>query len=206
MENNHVYSPAQAGLSHHIQSINALLEKLRRAETKVEQYQFSIGPHIAAVKTERPDDWEDVVKTGCNLSRSRAYELMAIADGSKTIGQTRDQANARKIKHRKSVRSGTDNVVEGPADNDAPASAAIVSTETTAVGTPTTEQAAGAVAEELRLTKIKAAGLEAEIAALKDENARLRKVLEGGQKLRAQISETLREARGLSGHLPQNRA
>jgi hypothetical protein len=117
MENNHVYSPAQAGLSHHIQSINALIERLRRAEIKVEQYQVSIGRHIAAIKTARPDDWEDVVKTECNLSRSRAYELMAIADGSKTIEQTRDQANARKIKHRKSVRSGTDNVGERPADS-----------------------------------------------------------------------------------------
>ena len=155
MENNHVYSPAQAGLSHHIQSINALIEKLRRAEIKVEQYQVSIGRHIAAIKTARPDDWEGVVKTECKLDRSRAYELMAMGDSSKTIEQTRDQANARKIKHRKSVRSETDNVGEGPADNDASASAAIVTTETTAVGTPTTEQAAGA-AEELGLIKIKA--------------------------------------------------
>jgi hypothetical protein len=150
MENNHVYSPAQAGLSYHIQSINALIRKLRHAKNKVEQYHFSIGRHIAAIKTARPDDWQDVVKTECNLSRSRAYELMAIADGSKTIEQTRDQVNARKIKHRKSVRSGTDNVGEGPADNDAPASAAIATTETTAVGTPTTEQAAGVTVEELR--------------------------------------------------------
>src|SRR5262245_8343128 len=202
MENNHLYRPAQAGLSYHIQSINALIEKVRRAEIKVQQDRVSIGRHIAAIKTARPDDWEDVVKTECNLSRSRAYELMAIADGSKTIEQTRDEANARKIKHRKSVRSGT----EGPADNAAPASAAIVTTKTAAVGTPTNEQAAGATAEDSRLAKIKVTGLEGEIADLKDENARLRKALEVGQKLRAQISETLCEARGLSGHLPQNRA
>ena len=59
--------------------------------------------------------------SGASRPLGATLDIVAIADGSKTIEQTRDQANARKIKHRKSVRSGTDNVGEGAVDNDAPA-------------------------------------------------------------------------------------
>ena len=60
------------------------------------------------------------IKALCRDSHSGAsgplgatLDIVAIGDGSKTIEQTRDQANARKIKHRKSVRSGTDNSARG---------------------------------------------------------------------------------------------
>src|SRR5262249_35152978 len=37
------------------------------------------------------------------------YELLVIADGTKTVEQTRGETNVRKVKHRQSVRSRTDN-------------------------------------------------------------------------------------------------
>ena len=70
-------------------AINALVTKLEHAERKVDEYQRAIGQHIAAVKTARPDDWQKVVKTECKLGRSRAYELLAIADGTKTAAEVR---------------------------------------------------------------------------------------------------------------------
>jgi hypothetical protein len=103
-------------------------QQARARRAQVEEYQTAIGQHIAAIKKARPDDWEDIVKAECNLGRTRAYELMAIASGTKTVKQTRAQTNIRKIKHhRKSVRSGTDGstlvaaIDEGAADSDAAA-------------------------------------------------------------------------------------
>jgi hypothetical protein len=117
-----------ANVTQHCRAINALSSKLEHAARKVEEYQTAIGQHIAAIKKARPDDWEDIVKAECNLGRTRAYELMAIASGTKTVKQTRAQTNIRKIKHhRKSVRSGTDGstlvaaIDEGAADSDAAA-------------------------------------------------------------------------------------
>src|SRR6476659_5164984 len=123
--------PAQAlsaNVTQHCRAINALSSKLEHAARKVEEYQTAIGQHIAAIKKARPDDWEDIVKAECILGRTRAYKLMAIASGTKTVKQTRAQTNIRKIKHhRKPVRAGTDGstlvaaVDEGTADSDAAA-------------------------------------------------------------------------------------
>jgi hypothetical protein len=105
--------------------INGLTEQLKHAKRKAEECQIAIGQHLKAIKVARPDDWEYIVKAECNLGRTRAYELMAISGGTKTVEQTRAQTNIRKIKHRKSVRSGTDGgtriaaIDEGAADSDA---------------------------------------------------------------------------------------
>jgi len=116
-----------ANVTQHCRAINALNTKLEHAARKVEEYETAIGQHIAAIKKARPDDWKDIVKTECNVGRARAYELMAISGGTKTVEQTRAQNNIRKIKHRKSVRSGTDGstliaaIDEGAADRNAAA-------------------------------------------------------------------------------------
>ena len=87
--------------------INGLTDQLKHANPKAEECQIAIGQHLNTIKAARPDDWEDIVKAECNLGRTRAYELMAISGGTKTVEQTRAQTNIRKIKHRNSVRSGT---------------------------------------------------------------------------------------------------
>jgi hypothetical protein len=91
-------------VAEHCRQINALATKLERAENKVEQYQVSIGQHIAAIKKAQPDDWQEIIKAQCNLGRSRAYELLAIADGTKTPAQVRADTNQRQLKHKNSVR------------------------------------------------------------------------------------------------------
>ena len=107
--------------------INGLTDQLKHANRKAEECQIAIGQHLNTIKAARPDDWEDIVKAECNVGRARAYELMAIARGTKTVEQTRAQTNIRKIKHRKAVRSGTDGstlvaaIDEGAADSDAAA-------------------------------------------------------------------------------------
>jgi hypothetical protein len=105
--------------------INGLTDQLKHAKRKAEECQIAIGQHLKTIKAARPDDWEDIVKAECNLGRTRAYELMAISGDTKTVEQTRAQTNIRKIKHRKSVRSGTDGgtliaaIDEEAADSDA---------------------------------------------------------------------------------------
>jgi hypothetical protein len=103
-----------ASVAHHVEAIRALADKLAHAEAEVEQYQIAIGQHIRAIKEARPDDWEEIVRTECDLGRSRAYELLAISDGTKTAAQVRSETNARKVKHRQSVRSGTDSDDQEP--------------------------------------------------------------------------------------------
>jgi hypothetical protein len=99
----------------HVKAINALGAKLAHAGTKIEQYQAAIGQHIKAIKLASPDGWENIVKAECNLGRSRAYELLAIADGTKTVEQVRAESAERKAKERaKSLRDVTEKSVPLP--------------------------------------------------------------------------------------------
>src|SRR6516225_4508346 len=86
-------------------AVNVPMRRQKTAEIEKE-----IDRHILAIKTAEPNNWEAIVKARCGISRSRAYELMAIAEGVKTTEQCRRETNARKIKYRaeQAVRSGTD--------------------------------------------------------------------------------------------------
>jgi len=91
----------------HVAAINTLVPKLKQITGDLEE---EIGRHILAIKVAQPNDWEALVKARCGISRSRAYELMAIAEGVKTTEQTRRETNARQIKRRQkqAVRNVTD--------------------------------------------------------------------------------------------------
>jgi len=97
-------------LSSHVRAISALVTKLENAERKADENQRSIGQHIAAMKKERPNDCETIVKAECNLGRRRAYELLTIADGTKTVEQVRaaNTEGKRKERKRESVTSRTE--------------------------------------------------------------------------------------------------
>src|ERR1700730_1738617 len=122
----------------HCRRINALANKLANAERKIEEYQRSIGQHIAAIKAVRPNDWEKIVKAKCKLGRSRAYELLAIADGTKTVKQTRAEkaGSVRRLRARP-LRSGQTTIapveVEQANVDDAPTDAAALAKEIVAV-------------------------------------------------------------------------
>jgi hypothetical protein len=82
-----------------VRRIKALVEKADRAADKAEQFYKSAGIHIKEIK-EQSEDWETIVREQCGLGRSRAYELMAIADGKVTLEKVRADANERKKVHR----------------------------------------------------------------------------------------------------------
>jgi hypothetical protein len=97
-------------LDTHVRAIKELLVKLGEISFEAEEIQREIGERIRTIKLATPCNWEAIVKTRCGISRSRAYELMGIAEGVTTTAQVRGQTNARKIKYRQKqvVRSGTD--------------------------------------------------------------------------------------------------
>jgi hypothetical protein len=164
----------------HIEAINLLLPKLKQITGELEE---EIGGHIIAIKAAEPIRWEAIVKARCGLSRSRAYELIAIADGTKSTEQTRRETNARKIKHRQNqtVRSGTDG-----------------------------KKSAAAAAANAQIIELQAAHarqierFRAEIAQLGDAEA-LRAECNEFRTALDKISRLLGEVRGLTGHFAQNR-
>jgi hypothetical protein len=84
-----------------VRRIKALIEKGDRAAEKAEQFYKAAGIHIREIK-EQSDEWETIVREQCGLGRSRAYELMAIADGKTTLEKVRDRSNrSSKISHAK---------------------------------------------------------------------------------------------------------
>jgi len=177
---------ATVDLDTHIQSINTLVPALKKAKREFvrdrEQLLVMIGGHILAIKAAAPNDWEMIVKAKCGLSRSRAYELMAIADGTKSTEQTRRATNARKIKHRENnqvVRSGTDKQEQAAA---------------------TTQMAELQAAHARQIDRFKA-----EIAQLSDAEA-LRFERDQLQAVLSKIDKLLAEARGLTEHFVHNRS
>jgi hypothetical protein len=82
--------------------VKTLIEKGDRAAEKAEQFYKSAGIHIKEIKQKEPAFWEGIVRHECGLGRSRAYELMAIADGKTTLEKVRDRSNrSSKISHAK---------------------------------------------------------------------------------------------------------
>jgi hypothetical protein len=83
--------------------VKALVEKGDRAAEKAEQFYKSAGLHIKEIKQKYSEHWEIIVRDRCGLGRSRAYELMAIADGRTTLERVRAGATERqKIRRAKS--------------------------------------------------------------------------------------------------------
>src|SRR6266508_3803483 len=88
-------------LEEHVRRINALAHKHAKGEDKQEQYLISIGRHVAAIKEEYPDTWEAIVEERCQIKRTRAYDLMAIGDGTSTVEKLRLAAAERKERFNK---------------------------------------------------------------------------------------------------------
>jgi hypothetical protein len=178
----------------HVEAINILIPKLRQITGELEE---EIGRHILAIKAAEPNDWEAIVRARCSISRSRAYELMAIADGVKTTEQTRRETNARKIKYRanQAVRSGTDKKELAATDTQ------IIELKVTHKRELADARAQLDEREEMHERQI--ARFENEIAQLSDvrnlssERDQLRKAL-------GEIAELLAEMRGLMTHSVRN--
>jgi hypothetical protein len=184
-----------ASIDAHVEAINILVAKLKQMSGEVEE---EIGRHILAIKAAEPNDWEAIVRARCGISRSRAYELMAIADGVKTTEQTRRETNTRKIKYRanQAVRSGTDKKELATTDTK------IIELKVAHKRELADARAQLDEREEVHERQI--ARFENEIARLGDardlssERDRLRKAL-------GEIVELLTEIRGLMTHSERNR-
>jgi hypothetical protein len=176
-------------------AITVFLTKLEKNAEKISQYHCSIGQHIAAIKA-RPSDWETIVKIECGLGRRRAYHFLAIVNGTETVEKQRAKNRERVARHRyrSALRNAQDVLppeeqawVDGLKAKDEPAGGPVASVEF-----------GDWPLERLRLAEIKITGFESEAEDLKAQ-------LRAERKLREKVGEMLREARGLTAHLPHTR-
>ena len=101
-----------------VQAIKVHIAKGDKAADKADQHYRSAGQHL---KTLRPThggswaEWDELLKTKVGIGKSRASELMRIADGTKTVEQVRAESAERKAKERaKSLRDVTEKSVPLP--------------------------------------------------------------------------------------------
>jgi hypothetical protein len=78
-----------------VRRLKVLIEKGDKAAEKAEQFYKSAGLTIKEIKEKFPDNWEAIVRDECGIGRSRAYELISIADGRATLASIRASTNER---------------------------------------------------------------------------------------------------------------
>ena len=75
-----------------IRAIKEHIAKGDQAKAKSEQHYISAGQHLKTLKAQhagRWAEWEALLKERCGIGKSRASELMRIADGRKTLEEVR---------------------------------------------------------------------------------------------------------------------
>ena len=95
-----------------VRAIKAHIDKGDKAKEK-EQHYIAAGLHLKALKADHCgtwDEWEELLKTKIGIGKSRASELMQIADGRQTAEQiSTDSADRKRIERkRKSLRDVTE--------------------------------------------------------------------------------------------------
>ena len=168
----------------HIAQGDKAAEKANKAAEKAEQHYISAGQYLAELKANHTgtwDEWEALLKSKVGIGKSRASELMQIADGRKTVAEITANTTERSKKHRalSPLRNGEN------ADKAAPAKPipSQVQRELDARQAHIKELEAARehdqdLVEKLRAAEVKIVGLESEVAELKQENAGLRAKLE----------------------------
>jgi hypothetical protein len=95
-----------------VQAIKVHIAKGDKAADKADQHYRSAGQHLKTLKATHGGswaEWEELLKTKVGIGKSRASELMRIADGTKTVEQVRAEGAERKAKERaKSLRDVTE--------------------------------------------------------------------------------------------------
>jgi hypothetical protein len=88
-------------------AVRAHIAKGDKAKDKADQHYIAAGEHLKTLKAEHDGtwaEWEALVKEKAGIGKSRASELMQIADGTKTVEQSR-AANAAANKRLRDRRS-----------------------------------------------------------------------------------------------------
>lgn len=94
------------------QNVNAVRTMLRLAHVTAKPglrlaCYLAAGQHLRALRKNRSKvDWCEIVQRGCPVSVSRAYELIAIAEGKKTTETLRTATRLRRRKHYQSKSRG----------------------------------------------------------------------------------------------------
>jgi hypothetical protein len=106
-----------AGAAPLCREIKVLVEKAVCAVEKAQQFYTAAGQQIKALQKLFPDNWETLIKEHCGIGRSRAYEIVAIADGRSSIEEVRaGNAQRQKISREKKSESVTSRISAEHAD------------------------------------------------------------------------------------------
>ena len=103
---------------HLISTIKALVAKGDHAKAKADQFYIAAGKHLKTLKANHDKrggswaEWEALLRTKCGIGKSRASELMQIADGRKSVEGIRA---AEAVKHKK-LRDSSSPVRTGEAE------------------------------------------------------------------------------------------
>jgi hypothetical protein len=92
-----------------IKTIKAHIAKGDKAADKAEQHYIAAGQHLKTLKAEHTgswSEWEALLRERVGIGKSRASELMAIADGTKTLAEVRATTADRTAKAKLSATSG----------------------------------------------------------------------------------------------------
>jgi hypothetical protein len=86
---------------------------IAKGDAAGEEFYREAGQQIKELKRLHPDRWLVMVREECGLGRSRAFELMAIADGRTTAEEVRSNHTQRKrISRKRQAESGTSRTPE----------------------------------------------------------------------------------------------
>src|SRR5262245_29077512 len=91
--------------------IRVLVDKADKGQTKVDEYIIAAEQHLKELKSScSTQEFLDLAREHCGLRKSRAYELLAIGNGKKTIEDIRkkEAAKHKRLRAAKScpVRTG----------------------------------------------------------------------------------------------------
>ena len=102
-----------------VRTIKAHIAKGDQAKDRAEQHYISAGQHLKTLQRLHKDrggtwaKWEALVKEQCGIAKSRASELMQIADGRKTVKQVRERANESSGKSHAKAREISSPLISG---------------------------------------------------------------------------------------------
>jgi hypothetical protein len=87
--------------------IKAQIEKGDKASEKAEQFYKAAGLHLKELQNRKPDGvkWEKYVKDQCGIGKTRAWQLIQLADGRTTLDKARTETRERMRGFRAVARS-----------------------------------------------------------------------------------------------------
>jgi hypothetical protein len=158
----------------------AFIAKADQAKEKSEQYCISAGQHLKVLKAKHDEaggswaEWELKVQEKAGIHKSRASELMLIADGTKTAesvaaDRRERQRKAKEITKQKSSVDDGENNQPKPKPSKAQDQREIEAKQAHIAELEHAHEHDRDLAERLRAAEIRIVGLEGEIADMRTE-------------------------------------